>query len=148
MLEIAAKIRQVRAELSVEPGAKITVHVALENSAEADFVRSHSAFLMSLARLGEVKMDKPATKMIHAVLRKGVEVYLDLAASIDIEREKVRLEKEITTIEKGKQAAQAKLDSPQFADRAPAELVEAEKQKLVDYNTRLDRVRDMLSSLS
>ncbi|MFO1480598.1 MAG: valine--tRNA ligase [Turneriella sp.] len=148
LLEIAGKIRQVRAELSVEPGAKITVHVAVENSAGADFVRAHSAFLMSLARLGEVKFDKPATKMIHAVLRKGVEVYLDLAGSIDIEREKARLEKEITTIEKGKQAAQAKLDSPQFAERAPTELVEAEKQKLVDYNTRLDRVRDMLSSLS
>jgi len=148
MLEIAAKIRQVRAELSVEPGAKITVHLALENKAEADFVRTHSAFLASLARLGEVKFDKPATKMIHAVLRKGTEVYLDLAGSIDIEREKGRLEKEIVSIEKGKQAAQAKLDSPQFADRAPAELVEAEKQKLADYNTRLDRVRDMLSSLS
>ncbi|HMY10050.1 MAG TPA: valine--tRNA ligase [Turneriella sp.] len=148
LLEIAGKIRQVRAELSVEPGAKITVHVAVENSAGADFVRAHSAFLMSLARLGEVKFDKPATKMIHAVLRKGVEIYLDLAGSIDIEREKARLEKEITTIEKGKQAAQAKLDSPQFAERAPTELVEAEKQKLVDYNTRLDRVRDMLSSLS
>jgi valyl-tRNA synthetase len=86
--------------------------------------------------------------MIHAVLRKGVEVYLDLAGSIDIDREKARLEKEIATIERGRQAAQAKLNSPQFADRAPAELVEAEKQKLADYNTRLDAVRDMLSSLS
>lgn len=148
MLELAAKIRQVRAELSVEPGAKITVHVVLEDTKAADFVRSHSAFLVSLARLGEVLFEKPAGKMIHAVLRKGVEVYLDLAASINIEHEKARLEKEIATIEKGKQAAQAKLDSPQFAERAPAELVEAEKQKLADYNTRLDRVRDMLSSLS
>ncbi|GAB4423543.1 MAG: valine--tRNA ligase [Turneriella sp.] len=148
MLGIAGKIRQVRAELSVEPGAKITAHLVLENQAEADFVRSHSAFLASLARLGDVKFEKPAGKMIHTVLRKGVEVYLDLAGSIDIDREKARLEKEIATIEKGKQAAQAKLDSPQFADRAPAELVEAEKQKLVDYNTRLDAIRDMLSSLS
>jgi len=148
MLEIAAKIRQVRAELSVEPGAKITVHIALENKAEADFVRTNSAFLTSLARLGEVKFDKPVTKMIHAVLRKGAEVYLDLAGSIDIEREKVRLEKEIQGIDKGKQSVEAKLSSPQFADRAPAELVEAEKQKLADYNTRLDRVREMLSSLT
>ncbi len=148
MLEIAGKIRQVRAELSVEPGAKITVYAALENKAESDFVRTNSAFLTSLARLGEVKFGKPEAKMIHAVVRKGVEVYLDLAGSIDIERERVRLEKEIQGIEKGKQSVEAKLSSPQFADRAPAELVEAEKQKLVDYNTRLDRVREMLSSLS
>jgi valyl-tRNA synthetase len=148
MLEIAAKIRQVRAELSVEPGARITVHLVLENTAEADFVRSHSAFLASLARLGEVRLGKPAGKMIHAVLRKGVEVYLDLAGSMDVEREKARLEKEIATLEKGRQAAQAKLNNPHFAERAPAELVEAERQKLLDYNTRLDTIRDMLSSLS
>jgi valyl-tRNA synthetase len=86
--------------------------------------------------------------MIHAVLQKGVEIYLDLAGSIDIEREKARLEKELATIERGKQVAQAKLDNPQFAERAPVELVEAEKQKLLDYNTRLDRIREMLSSLS
>ncbi len=148
LLEIAGKIRQVRAELSVEPGAKITVHLALENSAEADFLRAHAAFLISLARLAEVKFERPANRMIHAVIRKGVEVYLDLAGSIDIDREKARLEKEIATIEKGKQAALAKLESPQFAERAPAELVEAEKQKLSDYNTRLDRIREMLSSLT
>jgi valyl-tRNA synthetase len=86
--------------------------------------------------------------MIHAVLRKGVEVYLDLAGSMDVEREKARLEKEIATLEKGRQAAQAKLNNPHFAERAPAELVEAERQKLLDYNTRLDTIRDMLSSLS
>jgi valyl-tRNA synthetase len=148
LLEIAGKIRQVRAELSVEPGAKITVHVVLEDGGKADFVRSHSAFLLSLARLGEVKFDKPTKRMIHAVLQKGVEIYLDLAGSIDIEREKARLEKELATIERGKQVAQAKLDNPQFAERAPVELVEAEKQKLLDYNTRLDRIREMLSSLS
>jgi valyl-tRNA synthetase len=148
LLEIAGKIRQVRAELSVEPGAKITVYVVLEDVEAQEFLVAHSPFLLSLARLGEVKFGKPAGKMIHAVLRKGVEVYLDLAGSIDIDREKARLEKEIATIERGRQAAQAKLNSPQFADRAPAELVEAEKQKLADYNTRLDAVRDMLSSLS
>ena len=148
LLEIAGKIRQVRAELSVEPSAKIAVYLVIERAAEADFVRSHSAFLLSLARLGEVKFDKPTKRMIHAVLQKGVEIYLDLAGSIDIEREKARLEKELATIERGKQVAQAKLDNPQFAERAPVELVEAEKQKLLDYNTRLDRIREMLSSLS
>ena len=148
MLEIAGKIRQVRAELSVDPGAKIAVYVVLESNTEKTFVSENSSFLKSLARLGEVSFEKPQGKMIHAVLRKGAEIYLDLAGSIDIEREKLRLEKEIVSIEKGREAADAKLNSPQFADRAPAELVEAERQKLADYNTRLDRVRDMLSSLT
>lgn len=148
MLDIAAKIRQVRAELSVEPAARVTAYLALDDKAEADFVRVHAAFLAGLARLGEVQFGKPPGKMVHASLRGGVEVYLDLAASIDVGREKARLEKEVAAIEKGKQAVSAKLESPQFTERAPAGLVDAEKQKLADYNTRLDRIRDMLSSLS
>lgn len=148
LLAIAAKIRQVRAELSVEPGAKIVVHLVIENAAQISFIREHSPFLAALARLGAVHFEKPVKKMVHAPLRQGIDIYLDLAESIDVAREKARLEKEMATIEKGRQASLAKLESPQFAERAPAELVAAEKQKLADYNTRLDRIREMLSSLT
>ncbi|MBS0617672.1 MAG: valine--tRNA ligase [Spirochaetes bacterium] len=148
LLEIASKLRQVRAELSVEPGAKITAYVVVADAKAANFLREHQTYLASLARLGEIKFTQPTQKTIRGDLREGIEIYLDLAGAIDIEREKLRLEKEAATLEKGKAASAAKLASPQFAERAPAELVEAEKAKLADYNTRLDRVRAMLSSLS
>jgi len=148
LLEIAAKLRQVRAELSIEPGAKIAASVVIADSAAADFILKHKPYLLNLARLGDLRFTQPTQKTIRADLREGVEIYLDLAGVIDIEREKLRLEKEAATLEKGKSASTAKIASPQFAERAPAELVEAEKAKLADYNTRLDRVRAMLSSLS
>lgn len=147
MLEVAAKIRQVRAELSVEPGAKITAYLSLADAKTQDFIQSHTAFLQSLARLGEVHYTKPGGKMVRAVTKTG-DIYLDLAANIDIAREKARIEKEMQGIEKGKQAAEAKLSSPQFAERAPAELVEAERAKLAEYNTRLDAMAEMLTSLT
>ncbi|MBX3721628.1 MAG: valine--tRNA ligase [Turneriella sp.] len=147
MLEVAAKIRQVRAELSVEPGARIAVYLDLADAGVQKFISEHAGFLQSLARLGEVHFKKPDGKMIRVVLKTG-DIYLDLAANIDIAREKARIEKEIQTIEKGKQAVAGKLNSPQFAERAPAELVEAEKQKLAEYNTRLDALAQMLTSLT
>jgi valyl-tRNA synthetase len=147
MLEVAAKIRQVRAELSVEPGAKITAYLSLSDARTQGFIQSHAAFLQNLARLGEVRFTKPEGKMVRAVTKTG-DIYLDLAANIDIAREKARLEKEMQGIEKGKQASETKLSSPQFAERAPAELVEAERAKLAEYNTRLDAMAEMLTSLT
>jgi valyl-tRNA synthetase len=147
MLEIAAKIRQVRAELSVEPGAKISVQLALSDHAVQNFIQSHTAFLQNLARIGDVAFGVPAVKMVRVVLKTG-DIYLDLAANIDVVKEKARIEKEIATVEKGRQATEAKLASPQFAERAPAGLVEAEHQKLADYNTRVDALAEMLSSLT
>jgi valyl-tRNA synthetase len=147
MLEIAAKVRQIRAELSVEPGARIAIYLDLEDEDLKQFVAGHVAFLQNLARLGEVVFARPEGKMVRSVTRQG-SIYLDLSGSIDTEKEKGRLEKEIASIEKGRQASEAKLASPQFAERAPAELVEAEKMKLNDYNTRVDALREMLSSLT
>jgi len=147
MLEIAAKIRQVRAELSVEPSAKISVHLEIADASHSNFVAAHVAFLIGLARLAEVKFAKPSGKMVRAQL-PGVEIYLDLADSIDVAKEKLRIEKEMQTIEKGILASRSKLDSPQFSERAPAELVEAERDKLAEYNTRLDALGEMLASLT
>ena len=143
----ALQVRQVRAELSVEPGARIAVYLDLADAGVQKFISEHAGFLQSLARLGEVHFKKPDGKMIRVVLKTG-DIYLDLAANIDIAREKARIEKEIQTIEKGKQAVAGKLNSPQFAERAPADLVEAEKQKLAEYNTRLDALAQMLTSLT
>lgn len=155
LLEIVAKIRQVRAELSIEPGKKIAASVVVEEKSTADFLRRHSAFLESLARLDSLSFEKnqsetaeSASSLIRAVVRTGIDIYLDLTGLIDFEREKSRLQKEIAVLEKGKAASEAKLTNPQFAERAPQELVDAEKQKLQDYATRLDRVRGMLSSFS
>jgi valyl-tRNA synthetase len=147
MLEVAAKIRQVRAELSVEPGARIAVYLTLNDAKVQSYIGEQKAFLQNLARLGDVHFTKPEGKMVRVVLKTG-DIYLDLSANIDLARERARIEKDIQTIEKGKQGAQAKLDSPQFAERAPAELVEAEREKLREYNTRLDALAQMLTSLT
>lgn len=146
LLAVVAKIRQVRAELSVEPGAKITAYLTLTDSALVAFFQEHLPFLQSLARLGDVHFTEPKGKMIRAVI-KGGNVYLDLASNIDIEREKARIEKEIQTLEKGRMASESKLASPQFAERAPKELVDAEKAKVTEYNTRLDALAQMLNTL-
>ncbi|MCX7633054.1 MAG: valine--tRNA ligase [Turneriella sp.] len=148
LLAIAAKIRQVRSELSVDPGARVACWLVLEDTAQEAFLRKHTAFLQSLARLSSVSFEKPATKAIHTPLSTSTSIYLDLVGVVDIARERQRLEKELANLERGYGIAEAKLANPQFSERAPAEVVEAERQKLTDYRTRLDRVRAMLSSLT
>ena len=60
----------------------------------------------------------------------AAEVYVDLAGVVDVRAERQRLQKEIARIEQTIGFTRAKLARPDFVERAPAEVVEKEREKL------------------
>ena len=76
------------------------------------------------------------------------ELFLPLEGLIDVEAERDRLTKEIDKVEKEIAKSKGKLGNTGFVDRAPAEVVEQERQRLNDWTTKLDQLKGMLSALS
>ncbi|MDE2388303.1 MAG: hypothetical protein KGN35_04360, partial [Betaproteobacteria bacterium] len=62
--------------------------------------------------------------------------------------ERERLAKEITRIEAEIGKAQAKLSNPSFVERAPANVVEQEKDRLTAYNAKLGSLNEQLKKLN
>lgn len=60
----------------------------------------------------------------------GVEIYLPLAGMVDLAEEANRLEKELANAKQELQRAQKKLDNQGFVTKAPAEIVQKEREKL------------------
>ncbi len=69
-----------------------------------------------------------------------MEILVPMADLIDKEAELKRLDKEIDKITKDSQRVRGKLDNPKFVDKAPADVVQKERDKLEDFESALHRL--------
>ncbi|HRR10368.1 MAG TPA: valine--tRNA ligase, partial [Rhodothermales bacterium] len=83
-----------------------------------------------------------------AVVVEGHQVFVPLADLIDLEAERARLSKEIAQKEGFLKSVRGKLGNAGFVDRAPADVVERERQKERDASLELDKLRENLMGLA
>src|SRR5439155_717011 len=85
-------------------------------------------------RLATLTVDPRATRPRNSALGVvgGTELHVALEGVVDLAAERQRLEKEIRRAEEAIAFGRAKLARPEFAERAPAEIVEKEREKLVE----------------
>jgi valyl-tRNA synthetase len=99
--------------------------------AHAALLREHAPLIQSLAR-ATLTIDPAASRARGAAL--GVvgesEIYVDLSGVVDLAAERQRLEKEIKRADEAIAFARAKLERPDFTERAPAEIVAKERDRL------------------
>ena len=77
----------------------------------------------------------------------GIEVHVDIAEHIDVEAERKRLATEVAKLTKYVASLQGKLANERFVAGAPAEVVEAERQKLAEAERHLVAVEQSLEKL-
>jgi len=147
VMEIVRGIRNTRAENGVDP-AKF-VPVVLLAGEESGLMRSQSATISALARVQPLEIREGGERPRRALtlIAGSVEVYLPLEGLFDVAQETARLAKEIESTEGDVQRGEALLSKPGFAEKAPAQVVAKEREKLEAYRERLDRLRERLGML-
>jgi valyl-tRNA synthetase len=70
-----------------------------------------------------------------------------LEVKVDAAAERERLGKEVARLETEIARAQAKLENPKFVERAPAAVVEQERERVKDFGSTLEKVRSQLATL-
>jgi valyl-tRNA synthetase len=147
--EIVYTIRNIRGEMHVPPEMKATVLIKESHEDIGGAVQEHHDIILFLAGLDSIEsapdIQKPAGSA--AAVGSGYEVYLPLEGLIDISRERARLQKEERRLEAEISRSTAKLKNQRFVDRAPAEIVERERQRLESFEENIRRVRGLLMSL-
>lgn len=145
--EIITQIRAVRAENKVEPAKKIK---AVFSAGDKKKILSKNAeIIKGLARLEELKIKIKAVKPKKYVgfVASGVEIFLDVMGDVDMEKEKIRLEKEIEETEKYFLSLQGKLNNQDFIAHAPSAVVEKEKVKLAETQEKINKLKNQLKNL-
>jgi valyl-tRNA synthetase len=120
---------------------------------DAAFVDEVAPLLKSvMGRVSEVKTfsDDAAfsSAAAHAPVAVAGATKLALVVPIDIGSERARIGKEIDRLQGETAKAEAKLNNPSFVQRAPAAVVEQERQRVADFRQALRRLEDQLDRLA
>ena len=77
----------------------------------------------------------------------GGKLFMPLAGLIDTAAEKARLTKELEKIETEIAKAEQKLANPNFTQKAPPQVLEEHKKRLVEWQTKRAQARSALDAL-
>jgi len=143
--EIVRSIRNLRSEYKIEPNKSLEALFVSKN--RADFVEKNKHLLVDLAGLDEqsltVHTTKPETEGLTALVVEDIEIFLSMTADGDDQADRERLEKELSEAESQIARLEKLLASP-FAQKAPAQVVEAEREKLAGYKSSAEKLRERL----
>jgi valyl-tRNA synthetase len=87
---------------------------------------------------------KQGTPTVHSGMG---ELYLPLEGQVDKEAETARLRKEVEKSEAEIARAEQKLSNPNFTSKAPAEVLEAHRQRLAEWQAKRERAQTALAAL-
>ena len=144
--ELIRNIRALRVECGLDPAAKLHVAIMVSAGSAAEVIKEKTDMVELLA--GVSKIDFVQSKPAGAIgtVGSGFEAFLLVDEGINKEQLKARFEKSIVTEETAIKKSEAKL-SGKFAEHAPAEVVQAERDKLEESRRRVEKLSGYLKEL-
>ena len=146
---VITAVRNIRGEMRIAPGKELTVY--LHNGDEQDQRRlnNNRGFLCRLARLDQaIWLDADGSAPPSATQLVGrMEILVPMAGLIDKSAEIERLGKEINRLKQDVVRIEGKLKNPGFADKAPAEVVNKEREKLNEHRSALAKLEEQLEKI-
>jgi valyl-tRNA synthetase len=146
--ELIGAIRSIRAEYNVAPGHPVRVLVAAGSAAAAGAFQAERSTIIRMARLSELTLGEIGSGSgAAAVLSDGTAAHVPLGDMVDLEKECGRLHGERARLDQLIQGQVTKLANEQFVSRAPAEVVNRERQKLADWKEQVEVLAGKLEGL-
>ena len=145
IMDAIKAVRNTRAGMNVPPSRKAKLYIKTEDK---EIFANGQNYFKKLASASEVEfVEADVEENTVSVVSNGAVIYLPVGDLVDIEKERERLTKEKQTLEAEVKRVQGKLNNPGFTAKAPAHLVEEERQKGIKYQEMLDKVLESLAKL-
>ncbi len=150
IMDAVRGIRNIRAEMNVPMSRKAKAIFVTQDSQIIDLIQDERSTFGRLAGLSEITSQKSKDGIAQdavAVVVNGAEIYLPLEELIDMEKEIERLEKEKAHLEMELDRVNKKLSNEGFIAKAPAQVVDSEREKLNKYSDMYEKIKERLDSL-
>ncbi|MDB4908172.1 MAG: Valyl-tRNA synthetase [Gemmatimonadetes bacterium] len=149
-------LRKIRSEYNVAPGKVIEGTIVPRRGAVQGRVLDAHAILgeerETIERLTRTTLTISGAApggdaSAHSIIEGGSEIVVPLAGLVDVAKECARLKTELAGLEKQLAALEGRLANEGFVSRAPASVIEGERNKLAEWTTRRQQLADKVRSL-
>ena len=147
LIDLVTVIRSVRVEMNIPASTPIPVVMAGASAETEARAARWSEFAQRLARVADISFADAAPQGSVQLLIRGEVAVLPLKGVIDVDAERVRLNKELQKAEADIQRVDAKLNNPKFVANAAEDIVEGEKEKRDEADGRRGKILEALERL-
>lgn len=146
MQEAVEAIRRMRSVAGVPPSKHVHVTMNAPDHSSAEALQRSAELIRRTARLDALVIETGATKpkLSATEVVRGIEIHVDLAGLIDVEKERAKTEKEIARLDGQIRSSEGKLANERFVANAPDDVVESERAKLQSYREAREKLQQTI----
>ncbi len=149
VMAVISAIRNIRGEMEVPPSKEIAVILSCASSESLSLMKHNEGAILSLARVADLAIGRDIEKPQDASIQVAgdVQIFVPLRGIVNVEEEEKRLGKEISRFDKDIDFLGKKLDNPSFVERAPADVVAKEREKLAEFTGKRRLLEESLEKI-
>ncbi len=149
LMQFVQGIRQIKGEMNIAPGKRVPVLLMNAYERDRELVDKYHHMLDFMGRLESIEEleDEQSAPESATVLVGELKILIPMADLIDKSAEIHRLEKEIARLMKDISRIEGKLNNKNFTERAPANIVASESEKLAQARIRLSGLSEQLKKI-
>ncbi len=149
LIELIKAVRNIRAEANAPMSSTIDVLIKTANTDLEAVFENNREYIDRFVHPKELTIgaDVAAPTLAMSAIITDAEVYVPLAELVDLNEEAARLEKEVKKFESEVDRAKKKLANERFVANAPDDVVDAERQKQSENESKLQATKDRLAAI-
>lgn len=150
---IISAIRAIRTENKIDLKLKFSVIIRIpsqENKLFKTIIEKESEIIKKLRTgIGNLIVEISDSLLKNAYHKSigAINIYIPMEGLIDVEKEKAKAEKELATLEKHIAGLEGRLKNKSFVEKAPAEVVNKQKESLAKAKAKFAEIKKHLKGL-
>jgi valyl-tRNA synthetase len=142
-------VRRIRAEMNIAPGKPLPVLLQHGSDDDRERLERHRRALTTLGRLESIAWlgEEESAPEAATALVGGMKILIPMSGLIDKTAESARLTREIAKLRQEAERSEAKLGNANFIGRAPAEVVEKERARVMELQIAVTKLEEQLTRI-
>ncbi len=147
-IDLITAVRNIRSENNITNSKKLEV-IIVSNSEVADKIKEVESYIKKLLSLECIVYKNDANELsnLTTIHLDVLDVYIDLSTVVNKEEELSKLKSEKETALKELNRAKGMLSNEKFVSKAPAQLIEKEKEKIAKYELILEKIEERIANM-
>ncbi len=150
VVDVISTIRTIRTQWKIKPNDAVDAVLVPLTETDRQLLEDYRQDIIRLAKLKELTIDIKTTTVKDSAtgLAAQMKVFIPLSGMVDLAAEKRRMLSEVENKQKAIDSLKSRLTNETFVSKAPAEVIEKERERLASLNQDIQQLNSVLAGLS